>query len=135
MVAPSAALTATPVSSIRGVEYGESRQSKQTSNIAARAPQIAAIGITRIDPTTACPRVPSDKTIARLAPAETPRMPGSARSLRRTPWSTAPETAIPPPTSIAKAMRGSRNVQSTSWTSAVPWPSSALEIVIGESQV
>src|SRR5262245_34079151 len=90
---------------------------------AARAPARQPIGSSMSGATTRAPAAPAKARNAssarrppRLAPALVPRMDGSARGLRKRPWTTAP-----PPASVTPAMkaaakrapRSSRNVRAS----------------------
>lgn len=52
--------------------------------------------------------MPVTSTAARLAPLDTPMIPGSASGLRMTACSSAPETASAAPPTMAMKMRGKR---------------------------
>ena len=83
----------------------------KTSNALTVAPAKAPAGSAH----TA--RAASPLWIARTAPSDapvdTPRMPGSASGLRKRPWSAAPATASPPPTTNPSSARGKRTLQIT----------------------
>ena len=76
-----------------------------TSTAATAAPRKATHRKSRSSET---PKTESPTTMAKLAPALMPRIPGSASGLRVRPWSTAPARARAAPTASPSRVRSTR---------------------------